>query len=85
MSVSSHFAGLIMHNCPQVKTGHAEIVLTKNGPVLVYQISTNSTRILVDIQGKMPSEISDYMMSNVLPDLPGEIVLANATVIHCCY
>ncbi len=72
VSVSSHFAGIVMHKCPQIKKGHAEIVLSKNGPVLVYQISSKSTRILVDIQGKMPSEIKKYMLSTVLPELPGK-------------
>ena len=75
VSVPSHFAGLVMHNCPQIKEGHAEIVLSKNGPILVYQISSHSTRILVDIQGKMPSDTKEYMLTTVLPELPGEILI----------
>lgn len=56
-----------------MKPGHAEIVLTKNGLVLVYQISSDCTRVLVDIQGKLPSDISDYMLFNVLPELPSKL------------
>ena len=80
VSVSSHFAGVVMHNCPQIKEGHAEIVLSRNGPILVYQISSECTRILVDIQGKMPSEIKEYMLSTVLPELPGEPWTIHAVV-----
>ncbi len=71
VSVSSHFAGIVMHNCPQIKRGHAEIVLSKNGLILVYQISSKCTRVLVDIPGKIPSEIKEYMLATVLPELPG--------------
>jgi squalene monooxygenase len=60
-----------MHNCPQFKAHHAEIVLGTTGPILVYQIASNDTRILVDIQGKMPSDPKEYMMEKVLPQLPG--------------
>lgn len=59
-----------MHNCPQFKANHAEIVLGTTGPILVYQIARNDTRILVDIQGKMPSDPKEYMMTKILPQLP---------------
>lgn len=71
VSISSHFTGLVMHNCPQFKAGFAEIVLTHTGPILVYQISSKSTRILVDIQGKMPPDIKEYMKTTIAPQLPG--------------
>ena len=75
VSISSNFAGLIMHNCPQFKANHAEIVLGTTGPILVYQIASNDTRILVDIQGKMPSDPKEYMMNKILPQLPGTMRL----------
>lgn len=71
VSVASNFAGLIMNNCPQYKANHAEIVLGDTGPILVYQIASNDTRILVDIKGKMPSNPKEYMMTKVLSQLPG--------------
>ena len=67
--VASYFAGIVMHNCPQMKTGHAEIVLGTGGPLLVYQISSEDTRILVDMP-KVPSDIKGYMISEVEPQLP---------------
>ena len=60
-----------MHKCPQHKPGHAEIVLTSLGPVLVYQISSVATRILVDIQGKLPSNIDKFMRDEIAPQLTG--------------
>ena len=73
VSVPSHFAGVILHQCPQYKTGFAEIVLPTGGlgPILIYQISSTCTRILVDIQGKMPSDVKQYMKEKVAPELPG--------------
>ena len=70
VSVSSQFVGLIMHNVPQYASGHAEIVLSSTGPVLVYQISSSCTRILVDVSGKPDSNLKDYIRSKVLPQLP---------------
>ena len=63
-----------MHNCPQYKKGFAEIVLPTggSGPMLIYQISSSCTRILVDIGGKMPSDTKQYMKDIVAPQLPGK-------------
>ena len=74
VKVSSHFTGIILQNCPQYKAGHAEIVLpTKgSGPILIYQISSTCTRILIDIMGKMPSDIKEFMKEKVAPELPGK-------------
>ena len=75
VDVASHFAGIILHDCPQYRTGFAEIVLPRgtSGPILIYQISSTCTRVLVDIRGKMPSDIKQYMRDTVAPDLPGQL------------
>uniref|UniRef100_A0AAV2MAY6 Squalene monooxygenase n=1 Tax=Knipowitschia caucasica TaxID=637954 RepID=A0AAV2MAY6_KNICA len=49
--VSSHFVGCIMKDCPQFRAHHAELVLANPSPVLIYQISSSETRVLVDIRG----------------------------------
>lgn len=69
--VTSHFAGVIMHDCPQHKAGHAEIILAPMGPVLVYQISSIATRVLIDIRGKMPSNAKQFLKDEVAPHLTG--------------
>ena len=70
--VTSHFVGTLLHNCPQVKANHAELVLASPSPVLVYQISSTDTRVLVDIRGNMPRDLKGHLMDHVFPQLPGK-------------
>ncbi|PIK33703.1 putative squalene monooxygenase isoform X1 [Apostichopus japonicus] len=70
---SSHFAGLIIKDCPQFKDNHAELVLAKPSPILIYKIASHDTRVLVDIPDKMPKDMKGYMLENILPQLPDHI------------
>ena len=74
MTVASNFVGLIMHNVPQYKTGHAEIILGNGGPILVYQISSTCTRVLVDVPSQAPADLKEYMASTIAPQLPGILI-----------
>lgn len=74
MTVASNFVGIILHNVPQYKKGHAEIVLSNGGPILIYQISSTCTRVLVDVPSKVPSDLKEYMISTIAPQLPGMII-----------
>ncbi|KAM3872805.1 squalene monooxygenase [Diretmus argenteus] len=67
---SSHFVGCLMQDCPQFKANHAELVLANPSPVLIYQISSTHTRVLVDIRGEMPRNLSEYMAEHIHPQLP---------------
>uniref|UniRef100_A0A8C3AFI9 Squalene monooxygenase n=1 Tax=Cyclopterus lumpus TaxID=8103 RepID=A0A8C3AFI9_CYCLU len=67
---SSHFVGCLMKDCPQFKANHAELVLANPNPVLIYQISSSDTRVLVDIRGEMPRNLSEYMAEKIYPQLP---------------
>ncbi|XP_056262011.1 squalene monooxygenase isoform X1 [Pseudoliparis swirei] len=67
---SSHFVGCLMKDCPQFKANHAELVLANPNPVLIYQISSSDTRVLVDIRGEMPRNLSQYMVEKIYPQLP---------------
>ncbi|KAB1258226.1 Squalene monooxygenase [Camelus dromedarius] len=78
VSVSSHFVGFLMENAPQFKANHAELVLVNSNPVLLYQISPNKTRVLVDIRGEMPRDLREYMTENIYPQLPGVLLLGDA-------
>ncbi|XP_037357765.1 squalene monooxygenase [Talpa occidentalis] len=73
VSISSHFVGLLMKDTPQFKANHAELVLTDWGPVLIYQISSNETRVLVDIQGELPRNLREYMAEKIYPQLPDHL------------
>ncbi|KAF6029863.1 SQLE [Bugula neritina] len=69
--VSSHFVGCIMKNCPQVKANHAELVLSNPNPILIYRISDEETRVLVDIRCQtLPKNIKEYLLEETLPYLP---------------
>lgn len=67
---SSHFVGCLMKDCPQFKANHAELVLANPSPVLIYQISSTHTRVLVDVRGEMPRNLSEYMVEKIHPQLP---------------
>lgn len=60
-------------DCPQFKANHAELVLADPSPVLIYQISSSQTRVLVDIRGEMPHSLSEYMAEKIYPQLPGNL------------
>uniref|UniRef100_A0AAX7SUY5 Squalene monooxygenase n=1 Tax=Astatotilapia calliptera TaxID=8154 RepID=A0AAX7SUY5_ASTCA len=68
--ISSHFVGCLMKDCPQFKSNHAELVLANPSPVLIYQISSSQTRVLVDIRGEMPRNLPEYMAEKIYPQLP---------------
>eukprot|EP00057_Strongylocentrotus_purpuratus_P009385 XP_011663859.1 PREDICTED: squalene monooxygenase-like [Strongylocentrotus purpuratus] len=70
---TSHFVGTLMHHCPQYEAHHAELVLADPSPVLIYQISSEDTRVLVDVRGDMPKDVKQYMMDKVFPQLPEHI------------
>ena len=55
----------------QAEPHHAELVMTTTSPVLIYQISSNSTRVLVDIRGELPRDLKGYLRDMVAPQLPG--------------
>lgn len=73
VSITSHFVGLLMKNAPQFKANHAELVLTDRGPLLIYKISSDETRMLVDIQGELPRNLREYMAEKVYSQLPDHL------------
>ncbi|XP_004607689.1 squalene monooxygenase isoform X2 [Sorex araneus] len=73
VSVSSHFVGFLMKNAPQFKANHAELILANPSPVLIYQISSNETRVLVDVRGEMPRNLREYMAEKIYPQLPDHL------------
>ena len=58
VTVKSHFVGFVLEDCPLPFPHHGHVVLAQPSPILLYQIGTKDTRILVDVPGKLPS-VSD--------------------------
>lgn len=56
---------------------HGHVLLATPSPILMYQISTHDTRILVDVPGKLPSASSgalrSYLETIVRPQLPEQV------------
>ncbi|XP_048058855.1 LOW QUALITY PROTEIN: squalene monooxygenase [Megalobrama amblycephala] len=73
VQICSNFVGCIMKNCPQYKPNYAELVLSCHGPILIYQISSTDTRVLVDIRGRLPKNLSQYMIEKIHPQLPDHL------------
>jgi len=69
----SHFVGLILRDCPQMTANYAELVLTDTSPVLIYQISSTSTRVLVDIRDGLPDDIKAFLANDIQPKLPAHL------------
>ena len=77
-TVRSNFVGLELQDAPLPAPHHGHVVLSKNGPVLLYQIGTHSTRILIDVAGeKLPSvakgDLQRHVNENVIPQLPEQL------------
>jgi squalene monooxygenase len=62
---------------PSPQNGH--VILAEPSPILMYQISTHDTRILVDVPGKLPSasngDLKNYLVENIAPQLPDTIAV----------
>lgn len=76
--VRSNFVALELTHAPLPSPHFGHVVLAPSGPILLYQISTEHTRILIDVAGeKLPSigkgELQKHIYDNVIPHLPGEL------------
>lgn len=78
VTASSFFVGLALHHeegsCPLPYPRHGHVVLANPNPVLLYQISSTETRILVDVPAPLPDPVdgslSKYLLTTVKPQLP---------------
>lgn len=73
--VRSNFVGLELTHAPLPSPRHGHVVLGGSGPVLLYQIGSTHTRILIDVPGeKLPSqskgELQKHVRDVVLPQIP---------------
>ncbi|KAF7726983.1 Squalene epoxidase [Apophysomyces ossiformis] len=75
--VRSHFVGFVMKDLQLPLPNHGHVVLAQPSPILMYQIATHDTRILVDVPGQLPSastgELKNYLSDVVAAQLPESI------------
>lgn len=77
--IKSKFYGLELIDAKLPVPGYGHVLLGDDPPILLYQIGTHETRILIDIPDKLPSTspenggVKGHLRSVVLPSLPGSI------------
>jgi squalene monooxygenase len=78
IETTSYFVGLVLHHeagtCPLPYPRHGHVVLAAPNPVLLYQISSTETRILVDVPAPLPNpedgSLQKYLLEVVTHQLP---------------
>ncbi|CAG8442985.1 4692_t:CDS:10 [Ambispora gerdemannii] len=74
VTVKSNFVGFVMTDSQLPYQNYGHVALGKISPILMYQISTEHARVLVDVPGKLPSNgtgaLKKYLEEVVLPDIP---------------
>ncbi|CAA9963184.1 Squalene monooxygenase [Pyrenophora teres f. maculata] len=74
--VRSKFWGLEMIDAKLPMPNHGHVILGDQPPILIYQIGTHETRILIDIPENLPSAspknggVKNHMLNVALPALP---------------
>ena len=72
--VNGHFVGLKLKNCPLPYPGHGHLVVTDKTPFIIYPISSNEVRLLIDFPGEKPPRVGqkmkDLLMDYYLPLFP---------------
>ncbi|KAI0327464.1 squalene monooxygenase [Cubamyces sp. BRFM 1775] len=69
-----HFVGLVLEDATLPIPKHGTVSLVEgHGPVLLYQIGTHDTRILVDVKNPVPSDLKGHILTNIIPQLPASL------------
>ncbi|KAL5119270.1 Squalene epoxidase [Pleosporales sp. CAS-2024a] len=74
--VRSKFWGLELIDAELPMPNHGHVILSDAPPILIYQIGTHETRILIDIPDGLPSAsvkaggVKNHMLNVALPNLP---------------
>ncbi|KAK9453228.1 squalene epoxidase-domain-containing protein [Dipodascopsis uninucleata] len=80
VQIRSHFVGFLLRDADIPTPNYGHVILGNHPPILVYQISEHDTRILVDVQGKLPSasngELLERIEKTVLPSIPPSLLPA---------
>ncbi|TFK37464.1 squalene epoxidase [Crucibulum laeve] len=70
----SHFVGAVLEDVRLPIPNHGTVALVKGfGPVLLYQIGTHDTRMLVDVKAPLPSDLKSHILTNIVPQLPSAL------------
>ncbi|KAI8378891.1 squalene epoxidase-domain-containing protein [Choanephora cucurbitarum] len=68
--VISHFVGFLIQDLELPFPHKGFVCLAHPSPILMYQIGSHETRVLVDVPGKLPHDLKGYMAKVIAPQLP---------------
>ncbi|GIV34831.1 MAG: hypothetical protein KatS3mg031_2366 [Chitinophagales bacterium] len=75
--VTGYFLGLILKGCLLPHPNHGHVIITDTSPCLVYPISSQDIRILIDFPGEQPPpkgvELICFLKEKIAPQLPQSI------------
>lgn len=75
--VSSYFLGMILKDCVLPYANHGHVIIAEPSPCLVYPVSSNETRVLIDFPGNEPpkksAELTSYLRETIGSQMPEEI------------
>lgn len=77
--VRSKFWGLELIDADLPCPNHGHVILYNGPPILIYQIGTHETRILIDVPENLPSAspknggVKNHMLNVALPNLPASV------------
>lgn len=76
-TVSSYFLGLLLHECQLPFPGHGHVIAAEPSPVLVYPVSSEETRVLIDFPSaqapRKGEELTQYLRETIGAQMPKEI------------
>lgn len=88
--VKSKFYALELIDAELPAPGYGHVLLGNDPPILLYQIGTHETRILIDIPDNLPSAapanggVKSYLRNVVLPSLPESIKPSFEKALEAC-
>jgi squalene monooxygenase len=77
--VRSKFYGLELIDAELPRPNHGHVILSDAPPILIYQIGTHETRILIDVPENLPSAstknggVKNHLLNVALPNLPESV------------
>lgn len=77
-TITSYFLGMILKNCDAPHPHFGHVIVSDNIPCLVYPISSNEYRMLIDFKGENPprksAELKRFLKEDIGKNIPASIL-----------
>ncbi|KAK9475734.1 squalene epoxidase-domain-containing protein [Lipomyces japonicus] len=78
VQIKSHFVGIVLKDAVLPAPNYGHVILGDHSPILIYQIGTHETRLLLDVKGKLPSvgngDLRNYLEKIGKSALPASVL-----------